>query len=314
MKNKILIAFFLLTAVIANAQLNTNFIMSSRPSANLSEWALKNETMTLIVSNQGSPQSKEVKIRTSLKTSDGTEVASTDMSQAKVYVFRDGNTILNAAAIFPLEIQRFTGKYQNSLNRTGKLPSDSYTLCVEIVLATTLDPQATIKCRTFFVAGAQLPICMMPANNQVLNANVANTAITFRWTPVVPKPQALVSYRLQVFEVLENQTAMQALRSNQPILNIDVLGVTQYIWQTRGIIGFPNDENTDSLTQKKGWDGTVKGHAKQFIWSIQTLDAAGNPAGIDGNYEARSEPMQFSVTNKPKGKKTGYVGHVTLIK
>jgi hypothetical protein len=316
MKNKILIAFFLLTTIVANAQLTTNFVMSSRPSANLSEWAFKNETMTLIVSNVGATQSKDVKIRTSLKTADGTEVASTDMSQAKVYVFRDGNTVLNAAAVFPLEIQKFSGKFQNSLNRTGKLPAESYTLCVEVVLATTLEPQTPPRCRTFFVASAQLPISLMPYNNQVLDATVANTAITFRWTPLVPRPQGAIRYRIQVFEVLDNQQPMQALRSNQPILDKEVFGSTQYIWQPQGILGFAKEEIVDSATQKKGWNGLVKG--KQFIWSIQSLDASGVPVAVDGNYEGRSEPAIFTISNKgqqnAEKRKKGYVGHVTLLK
>jgi hypothetical protein len=316
MKNKILIAFFLLTKIVANAQLTTNFVMSSRPSANLSEWAFKNETMTLIVSNVGATQSKDVKIRTSLKTADGTEVASTDMSQAKVYVFRDGNTVLNAAAVFPLEIQKFSGKFQNSLNRTGKLPAESYTLCVEIVLATTLEPQTPPRCRTFFVASAQLPISLMPYNNQVLDATVANTAITFRWTPLVPRPQGAIRYRIQVFEVLDNQQPMQALRSNQPILDKEVFGSTQYIWQPQGILGFAKEEIVDSAIQKKGWNGLVKG--KQFIWSIQSLDASGVPVAVDGNYEGRSEPVIFTISNKgqqnAEKRKKGYVGHVTLLK
>ncbi len=316
MKNKILIAFFLLTTIVANAQLTTNFVMSSRPSANLSEWAFKNETMTLIVSNVGATQSKDVKIRTSLKTADGTEVASTDMSQAKVYVFRDGNTVLNAAAVFPLEIQKFSGKFQNSLNRTGKLPAESYTLCVEIVLATTLEPQTPPRCRTFFVASAQLPISLMPYNNQVLDATVANTAITFRWTPLVPRPQGAIRYRIQVFEVLDNQQPMQALRSNQPILDKEVFGTTQYIWQPQGILGFVKEETVDSTSQKKGWNGLTKG--KQFIWSVQSLDASGVPVAVDGNYEGRSEPVIFIISNKgqqnAEKRKKGYVGHVTLIK
>jgi hypothetical protein len=317
MKNKILVAFFLLTTIVANAQLTSNFVMSSRPSANLSEWAFKNETMTLIVSNIGVPQSKEVKIRTSLKTADGTEVASTDMSQAKVYVFRDGNTVLNAAAVFPLEIQKFSGKFQNSLNRTGKLPAESYTLCVELVLATTLELQAPQRCRTFFVASAQLPISLMPSNNQVLDATVANTAITFRWTPLVPRPQGIIKYRIQVFEVLDNQQPMQALRSNQPILDKEVVGTTQYIWQPQGILGFAKEETVDSASQKKvGVGKAIAG--KQFIWSIQSLDASGNPLAVDGNYEGRSEPVIFIISNKgqqnAEKRKKGYVGHVTLIK
>ncbi len=330
MKQKILIAVALFFSMVAIAQpLNTNLIMGTRLPANLAEWASKPQTITMTVFFQGQV-SKPVKIRTTIKTASGDEVSTTDMNQAKIYTFRDGNTILTAADIFPIEVQRFTGSFQNSINKTGKLPSDSYTLCVELLLATTYEPQATIKCKLFFVAAAQLPICMMPANNQILDAAVAKTVITFRWTPLVPKPANTVTYRLQVFEVLENQQPVQALRSNQPILNEDIVGITQYIWQTRSITGFDNN-GASAEQSKKGYqyylaqsdtanakvmsttglsdsltnnDNVVKNsmsesvNGKQFIWSVQALDANGSPIAVDANYEGRSEPVVFSIISK----------------
>jgi hypothetical protein len=80
-----------------------------------------------------------------------------------------------------------------------------------------------------------------------------------------------------VFEVLSNQQPVQALRANQPILDISLRGVTQYIWQPR--ISFSNN---DSLVH--------------FIWTIQTLDPTGAPILLsDGNGESRSEPFIFKV-------------------
>lgn len=313
MKHKILIASFLLFVAFANAQLNTNLIMDSRMPSNLVDWQAKPQTITLIVSNLGGSVGKPIKIRTTIKSASGAEVSTTDLGQAKTYTFRDGNTILTAADIFPFEIQRFTGTYQKSLNKAGKLPSDSYTLCVELLLATDLVPQATIKCRNFFVAGVQLPICMMPANNQELDIRKAQTAIIFRWTPLVPRPQTVVNYRLQVFEILENQQPVQALRSNQPILDKIVTGQTQFIWQPQGILGFTNDTNLDSSSQRKDWDGKIMG-GKQYIWSIQSLDASQNPIGVDGNGEGRSEPVVFKIFPLAPSKPTPKTGHVSLIK
>lgn len=84
---------------------------------------------------------------------------------------------------------------------------------------------------------------------------------------------------------------MQALRSNQQLLDKIIIERTPFIWQPQGVLGFIEEEKTDSVAQKKRWDGTVKG--KQFIWSIQTLDELQNPVAVDANYEGRSEPMQF---------------------
>ncbi len=315
MKQKILIAFFLLFTVITYAQPITNLLVNARPPATLSKWATTQGTITLIVNNQGGAGgiTKRVKIKATLKASDGSEVSTTNMNLAQVVVLPDGNSVYNAAVVFPLEIQQFNDKYQKSLNRTGKLPADNYQLCVQLVEPATFAPLSQEKCASFYVAAAQLPICMMPAKDQELDINAARNAITFRWTPLIPKPQGASNYRLQVFEVLQNQTPMQALRSNQPLLDKIIIERTQFIWQPQGILGFVEDEKIDSAAQKKGWDGTIKA-GKQFIWSIQTLDALQNPVAVDANYEGRSEPMVFTIANKPKGKKKGYVGHVSLIK
>jgi hypothetical protein len=294
MKNKILIALFLLFNIVGNAQLTTNLVLNSRPPANLSEWSLIKGTITYIISNLQSP--KKAKIKVAIKATDGTEVSSTDLNKASTIIIRDGNTILNAATVFPLEIQKFAGKYQNSLNRTGKLPADSYQFCVELVDEASFAPLAPAQCRSFFVAGLQLPILMMPANEQELDIKKAQTAIMFRWTPLVPKPASAVNYRLQVFEILTNQQPVQALRSNQPILDKIITGQSQYIWQPQGILGSENEEKQDSSLHQKGWDGIIKGGTgKRFIWNIQTLDALQNPIGVDANYEGRSEPIIFYI-------------------
>lgn len=292
MKNKILIAFFFLFNTIANAQLTTNLILNSRPPANLHEWALVKGTITYIITNQQSP--RKAKIKVTIKATDGTEVSVTDINRARTIIIPDGNTILNAATVFPLEIQRFSGKYQNSLNRTGKLPADSYQFCVELVEEATFAPIAPTHCRSFFVAGVQLPVLMMPANEQVLDLTKAQTAIMFRWTPLVPKPTTTMNYRLQVFEILAHQQPVQALRSNQPILDKIITGQTQFIWQPQGILGFANEIVNDSLNRKNTINDNIKQN-KKFIWSIQSLDALQNPIGVDANYEGRSEPILFTI-------------------
>jgi hypothetical protein len=127
---------------------------------------------------------------------------------------------------------------------------------------------------------------MKPYNEEVLDVKQAQTAITFRWTPVVPKLSTPLTYRLQVFEVLENQTPMQALRSNQPVLDQNIIAATQYIWRPQ--LGMSDlDKSTKGLS---------------FIWTIQSLDSQGVPVTqTDGNGEGRSEPIIFYVgVNKNK--------------
>jgi len=175
----------------------------------------------------------------------------------------------------------FIGQYRNTIERTGKLPAGQYQVCVSILQPGTFQVIAAERCRIFNLVGVQLPFLMMPVNKSVIPRINAQNSITFRWTPVTPQSAiGPASYRLQVFEILTNQQPVQALRANQPILDILLRGVTQYIWQPR--LSFLNN---DSLVQ--------------FIWTIQTLDPTGAPILLsDGNGESRSEPFIFVIATK----------------
>jgi hypothetical protein len=271
----------------ATAQINSNLVMAAQPPAQLSEWGNKREVLTLILSAQGSVVG-QFKLKTEIKTMDGTVIGSADLAKTPVFTGNPaGTTILFANDVMPLEYMIFTDKYKKSLQRTGKLPADNYTFCVQPVRPVDYVPVGEVKCKNFYLATTQLPILMKPYNEEVLDAKTAQTAITFRWTPVVPTQTSPVNYRIQVFEVLPTQSPVQALRSNQPLLDKEILAATQYIWQPQ--LSFFSDDN------KK----------MKFIWTIQSLDKTGAPVTqTDGNGEGRSEPIIFFVdinkTNKPK--------------
>ena len=262
----------------ATGQINSNLIMAAQPPAQLSEWGNSREVLTLILSAQGSVAG-QFKLKTEIKTQDGTVIGSADLAKTPVFTGNPaGTTLLVANDVMPLEFMVFTGKYKTSLQRTGKLPADNYTLCVQPVRPADYVPVGEVKCKSFYLATTQLPVLMKPYNEEVLDVKLAQTAITFRWTPVVPTQTSPVTYRLQVFEVLPTQSPVQALRSNQPLLDKERLSATQYIWRPQ--LSLINDDSSKL----------------KFIWTIQTLDKAGNPVTqTDGNGEGRSEPIIFFV-------------------
>ncbi|CAN5248605.1 hypothetical protein BH09BAC2_BH09BAC2_23090 [soil metagenome] len=276
MKKILIIILAIFSVKDINAQAVTTLIVNPRPTAVLSEWAYRREVINYIIQSDVLPP---FKIKTEIKTTDGSVIGYTDLARSQTYTVNPatGTTIFYGLDVVPLEFMIFSGKYKASLDRTGKLPADTYQICVQLVSATEFIPLTDIKCKNFFVASVQLPVLMMPANNTTLDMHKAQTAITFRWTPVTPPQSALVTYRLQVFEILENQQKLQALRGNQPILDINLRMQTQYIW--RPGIAF----TTDSLPKK-------------FIWTIQTLDSNNEPlVQTDGNGESRSEPNIFTI-------------------
>jgi hypothetical protein len=289
MKQIICLLIMMMMAGSMAAQFNTTLIVSGTPPGTLSEWGYKKEVFTFLVTTQGGSVPRAVKIKAALKLTDGTIVANADLAKASILNFVQGTTVLNAFQAMPLENMIFTGKYKKSLERTGKLPADNYQLCLQLVSATDLVPVSEEKCRSFVIASMQLPIPVMPYDGSTIDANTAQTAIIFRWTPLVPRPATPVTYRVQVFEVLPAQTPMQAFRSNPPLLDKEVRATTQYIWQPQ--IGM---DDADSLANK--------GKGKKFIWTIQTLEASGLPVS-DGNIngDGRSEPIVFYVKKKNSG-------------
>jgi hypothetical protein len=215
----------------------------------------------------------------------------------------------------------FNGKYKASLERTGKLPAGSYQLCVQLVAPVTFQTMSEERCRIFTIAAFQLPIPMMPANETMLDIEKAKAAITFRWTPVAPRPAELLTYRVTVFEILTNQTPMQALRSNQPLLAKDIFGTTQFIWQPQlGLTMCCTGDPDFDLKMKKDTTRHIgpdmEPDAYAFIWTLQTLDSRGVPFG-DGNIngDGISEPNVFFIDRRPPAmRKTGPPSRINLLK
>lgn len=284
---KITIALITLLATqMVNAQVKITLVMNPRPIANINDWAGRRDVLTLIASPlpvQNYPNN--VKINTTIKTADGATVAVTDMLKAPAKaLIKNGNTIFYAADVVNLQAMVFESSFQSKINRTGKLPVGSYQIIVRLDSTDLPIALSNTETKIFFLASTQLPVLIAPADAVVLPAAAAQTAITFRWTPVSPRPTELVHYHVQVFEVLANQTSMQALRSNQPLLDQEVVGTTQYIWRPQ--LSFA--------------DGTGD---KKFVWTIQSLDVKGE--AINGevpNGEGRSEAKIFTVSTSTTGR------------
>lgn len=258
---------------------NINLVMNTRPIANIGDWAGRRDVLTLIATPPPQGGARNVKINTIIKTADGTSVAVTDMQRAPVKALvQGGTTIFYAADVVNLQAMVFTGSYQDKLNRTGKLPAGNYQIIVRLDSTDLPIERSNTQTKIFFLSAIQLPILILPANEAVLPTAVAQTAITFRWTALVPRPTEPVHYRVQVFEVLANQTPMQALRSNQPLLNQEVVGTTQYIWRPQ-------------LSFATGADS-------KFVWTVQSFDNKNEIiTGEVPNGEGRSEAKIFIVSS-----------------
>lgn len=308
MKKILLIIAFCFTSQICLAQYNTTLVVSPNPPGAILSWSIKD--LTYIVSGSTGVVG-DVLIKATLKLTDGTVAATTDLAKARPTRINPATgNIFYAADVIPLEVMIFTGKFKVSMERSGKLPAGAYELCVQLVSPGTFQRLSEERCRIFNIASFQLPIPMMPANETILDLNRAKAAITFRWTPVAPPPSEMLTYRVTVFEILDYQTPMQALRSNQPLLAKDIKGTTQFIWQPQlGLTQCSPCETGDSII-------TGDFDAYAFTWTIQTLDSRGVPFG-DGNIngDGISEANVFFIDRRPPVmKKDGPPSRINFLK
>jgi hypothetical protein len=122
---------------------------------------------------------------------------------------------------------------------------------------------------------AKPPTLLAPANSSSIGANDAKKEIKFRWTPLVPKPVDVVTYRLRVWQLMQGQNGTQAMRTNKPIVVKDVADITE-------------------ATVSGIYTGPCRPpYLCDYIWNVQALDRTGKPIGES---EGTSESFAFAVT------------------
>ncbi|WP_295796772.1 hypothetical protein [Mucilaginibacter sp.] len=279
-KYYLLIAVVFLVARVSQAQITLNLALNSRPQAHLSDWGNPVNGVMIISYSQGAIQiDPAIKLKTTLLDQNGSVVGVSNVGAERVYLLKPGVNQFSIADALQLQNLMLFGGAKIQLQRTGRLAAGQYQLMIEIT-NTAGDLVLTKQGKPFYVTSYQLPILMQPADGAGLDAHIAQSIITFRWTALVPHQEIQV-YRVQVFEILPGQTPMQAFRGNRPLVDEEAIrGATQFIWH-------PNLAMVDTTANKK------------FIWTVQTFDSDGLPVPTeDANTQGRSEPAIFNIVNQ----------------
>jgi len=123
------------------------------------------------------------------------------------------------------------------------------------------------------------PANLLPESNVQFNPKEIgiDKSIKFRWTPIVPKPQEPVTYRLKVWQLMQGQNASAAMRTNPPIVTKDVADITE-------------------ATVSGIYTGPCRPpYLCDYVWNVQALDRAGKPLGDN---EGTSEATGFKITEE----------------
>ncbi len=262
------LACLFLVSFGADAQtLRAVLTVSPRPDPYLANWARRQATATIVVTNTGASTQGKFKVEVS---KDGNVVARTKTANMTVLTFPPGVSTWNAEDMIPFNYVDFLGTARTTAVQTGQLPGGNYSFCVDILNpAGSQSLIGTEICKPFFLTSYQVPSLLLPLDQSALTQSQRPT---LRWTALSPQPPYGVRYQVLVFEVMPGQQPMQAYRGNQPILNSTVTGVTQLLWPL----------NTD-----------LPGRVPQYIWTVRSLDDQGNPVGDPDGY---AQPFTFTVT------------------
>ncbi len=93
----------------------------------------------------------------------------------------------------------------------------------------------------------------------------ADQAVTFKWTPIVSKPQEPTTYRLKVWQLMQGQSGSQAMKANQPIATKEVVDGTE-------------------ATLSGIYTGPCRPpYLCDFIWSVEVVAKAESTTGTSGS-------------------------------
>ena len=266
---RLLFLLFTLTTLVGYAQYpisSINITMPANPPANISNWG--GVVPPVMITAQAQMRQGQVP---------------GDVQESRILVtIKEGGskkygsfTPDNApSAGFTTAVKTWSGGgVTNLLGNAVTLAPGTYELCVQFFSSNTpAKPLSNEVCKTFTVQGSKdekynPPVNIAPVDKKVFTEKEIKDPITFRWTPILPRPQVAVVYKLKVWQIMQGQTASQAIQSSQPIIEEEVKDQTQFMY-------------------RKGWDG--KGN---WIWRVEATDGQGKVLGV-------SEATGFSVAGQ----------------
>ncbi|MBS4043673.1 MAG: hypothetical protein KGZ59_07635 [Chitinophagaceae bacterium] len=260
-----------------------NISLPNSPNANTANWST-GSSLVMITAN-----ARMVNGKIDDRVRDGKILVVIKKNGAKVCGLNSPNSA--PSANFNSSTKVWSGANATSLlAQECTLPAGDYELCVQFFADAGAAPMpiSEEKRKLFTIKDVdqinyQSPQNLSPIDGFSISESDIKKPITFRWTPVVPKPQEPVTYRLRVWQLMQGQTSSQALKTNQPIITKDVENITQAI--VTNIISGP----------------CKPPYLCDFIWNVQAINKEGKSLG---NNDGTSAASTFKIGEENKKKKS----------
>lgn len=262
MKKTNLLLIFLLFQLASFCQGNQVNIPSFRAKpvlpASTADWASTPGALIMIAQKVPQANIGQFKLMVSIKQNDSKVCGSTFAATGFVDSF--GTKTYQA------------GELTGILGNCDPLKPGGYTICAQFVNA---DNRAISKevCANFKVEGGTPqtggndytpPQNLMPIDGKMFDEKEAKAPVTFRWTPVLPKPQGSIIYRLKVWQLMQGQNGTQAMKANTPVIEKEVKGLTQTV---------VNNLITERCREPYRCD---------WVWYVEAANEDGKVLGVSG--------------------------------
>ena len=171
------------------------------------------------------------------------------------------------------------------LGQDCTLPPGEYELSVQFFSQGAIGIAAIsdVKVKSFTIKSKeaisyQSPSLILPSNETQFSDKEIKKPITFRWTPVVPKPNESVTYKLRVWQLMQGQNATQAIKANSPLIEKEIKDLTQ-----ANIVGI--------------YTGPCKPpYMCDFVWNVQAISNDGKSLG-NNNGTSELSGFKFGSNN-----------------
>lgn len=175
----------------------------------------------------------------------------------------DASPMLDFKAVKTFSASELSGYLSNC----ATLKPGNYSMCVQFFNVDRY-PISKEVCKEFVVEdAAQIQQNygtvqnIFPTNKKQFKIEEIKLPITFRWTPIIPKPKENITYRLKVWQLMKGQSGVAAMRINEPLLIKEVQNTTQ------------------AIVSNIYTEPCKLPYLCDFVWVVQTLNKEGKIVG-----------------------------------
>ena len=137
-----------------------------------------------------------------------------------------GNSAATARAEDSFTVRTYqAAELLSAMGGCKTLATGTYSICAQFFNVDNV-PISKEQCANFMVEDKPQadkvtytpPQNTTPADKKIFTEKDLKAPLTFRWTPILPRSQQPVIYKLRVLQIKEGQQAPQAMKANRPVV------------------------------------------------------------------------------------------------